>query len=88
MTDNTPQKWVYSYIDNTATVSDIATTQVIPHTVSWEAAPYRLPPELTVCQICGEEDVVVFCESCKEILRLAKKVWAKAIMEEIEDAVS
>ena len=47
-----------------------------------------IPDELKVCQICGVGDVVVFCESCKEILQLARKVWAKAMMEEIEDALS
>jgi len=47
-----------------------------------------LPPELTVCQICGAEGVVVFCVECKDILQLARQKWAETMMEEIEDALS
>lgn len=47
-----------------------------------------LPTELTVCQICGAEEVVVFCDECKDILQLARKEWAKATMREIENDLS
>lgn len=47
-----------------------------------------IPVELTVCQICGAEDVVVFCDDCKGVLQLARKKWAETVMEEIEDALS
>jgi len=47
-----------------------------------------IPDALTVCQICGEEDVIVFCEACKEVLKLARKVWAEQILKEIEDDLS
>lgn len=47
-----------------------------------------IPEQLQICQVCGAEGVVVFCEPCKDVLRLARKVWAEAIMEEIEDALS
>jgi hypothetical protein len=47
-----------------------------------------VPYELRVCQICGTEGVIVFCDECKGILKLARQKWAETMMEEIEDALS
>lgn len=59
-----------------------------PSTWDMTLSTPTMPPELLVCQICGEEDVIVFCEACREVLKLARKVWAQQILKEIEDDLS
>lgn len=56
--------------------------------VPMSASAVVIPHELTVCQLCGVEEVIVFCDECKGILQLARKKWAETMMEEIEDALS
>ena len=94
MAQNDPQ-WQPSGGSYTITTSDGMTAlnptfsgYVTTSPSSWSDTVPLLPVELTVCQICGAEEVVVFCDGCKGILQLARKKWAETLMEEIEDALS
>lgn len=58
-----------------------------PNITAPDVVPY-MPPELMVCVVCGVDDVLIFCDACKEVIREARKQWARDFLEEIEDALS
>jgi len=71
---------------HTPTITDPNFTGYVTTTdVTWGPS---IPEELKVCQVCGVEDVVVFCGECKNILNWARKKWAEAAMKELEDDLS
>ncbi|GAF94449.1 unnamed protein product, partial [marine sediment metagenome] len=53
-----------------------------------QGAGIAIPAVLKVCQVCGIEDVVVFCDECKNVMNWARKKWAEAAMKELEDDLS
>lgn len=47
-----------------------------------------IPQALMMCVVCGVDDVLIFCDACREVIREARKQWARDFLEEIEDALS
>lgn len=62
------------------------TTVVYPESVDIGEPP--IPKDLLKCFVCGIEDVLIFCDACRDVIREARKQWAKDFLEEIEDALS
>ena len=62
------------------------TTVVYPESVVNLEPP--IPKDLLKCFVCGIEDVLIFCDACRDVIREARKQWAKDFLEEIEDALS
>lgn len=74
---------VYRYGDTNQWT--IYTTPASPDTME---VTLPIPPELMVCVVCGVEDVLIFCDACKDVIREARKKWAEDFLEEIENALS
>lgn len=83
----------YKWSDNT-TYPDPSTTGGGPWTNPYQHVQITdspvpvIPAELMVCVVCGVEDVLIFCDACKDVIREARKKWAKDFLEEIENALS
>lgn len=92
MSNNTYTVWDgdskdYQWTTGTIGVSEINTTVPTVGVPPVQVIPV-LPDELAVCVVCGVEDVVVFCDACKEVIREARKRWAEDFLKEIEDGLS
>lgn len=80
--------------DHTYTWQEVTSPNVITPNIPnitipnvMDFVPY-MPPELMVCVVCGVDDVLIFCDACKEVIREARRQWARDFLEEIEDALS